>query len=140
MENYFLLAIGYWNLIGSIVLYLMLNPAIADKLLRQWIEITTFSPDLGKYGSIWLLWAATTNTFFSVINIYAVHWSTSSKVTVIWGDSFVYCIFLLPMIVVFNNENYGRGLYVSILLSIFWILWAVYSLFTIQSAIGAVQR
>jgi len=39
MEDYFFVAIGYWNVIGSIVFYLMLNNAIADKLLRQWTEV-----------------------------------------------------------------------------------------------------
>lgn len=60
MESYFLLAIGYWNLIGSIVLYLMLNPAIADKVLRQWLEVVTVPDDVGRYGSLWLVWAAST--------------------------------------------------------------------------------
>jgi len=45
-RTYFLLAIGYWNLLGSIALYLLLNTAIADKLLRQWTEIITQPNDL----------------------------------------------------------------------------------------------
>lgn len=129
MESYFLLAIGYWNLIGSIILYLMLNPAIADKVLRQWIEIITIPYDVGKHGSLWLVWAASTNIFFSIVNIAAAHWEETSQRTVIWGDLFVYGILLLSMIAVFNHENYGKGLYVSIFLGIFWILWAGYSLF-----------
>ncbi|NJP10364.1 MAG: hypothetical protein HC866_13550 [Leptolyngbyaceae cyanobacterium RU_5_1] len=132
MENYFLLAIGYWNLIGSIVLYLMLNEAIADKILRQWIEIITVPYDVGKYGSLWLVWAASTNTFFSVINVLAVHWARTSQVVVVCGDLFVYGIFLLSIIVVLNDKNYGRGLYVSIFLTIFWMLWAIYSLFVLS--------
>jgi hypothetical protein len=133
MENYFLLAVGYWNLVGSIALYLMLNEAIADKLLRQWTKIITQPNEIGKYGSLWLVWAATTNTFFSVVNVFAVSWEQASQVTVICGDLFVYGILLLSMIVALNNKNYGRGVYIAILLSIFWMLWAGYSLFILLS-------
>uniref|UniRef100_A0A832H3B3 TspO protein n=1 Tax=Oscillatoriales cyanobacterium SpSt-402 TaxID=2282168 RepID=A0A832H3B3_9CYAN len=133
MESYFLLAIGCWNLIGSIVLYFMLNPAIADKILRQWIELITVPYEVGKYGSLWLVWAASTNMFFSVINVLAIHWARASQVVVICGDLFVYGILLLSMIVVLNDKGYGRGLYISIFLSIFWMLWAVYSLFLLLS-------
>lgn len=133
MENYFLLAIGYWNLIGSIVLYLMLNPAIADKILRQWTEIVTVPYDVGRYGSLWLVWAASTNTFFSVMNILTIRWAHTSQIAVICGDLFVYSVLLLSMTVVLNNENYGRGLYVSIFFSIFWIVWAICALFILLS-------
>ncbi|MEC4884936.1 MAG: hypothetical protein SAL70_26990 [Scytonema sp. PMC 1070.18] len=128
MENNFFLAVGFWNLIGSVFLYLMLNKTFADKVLRKWTGIITESYDIGKYGSLWLLWAATTNTFFGVINIFAVSWEPSSKVVVIYGDVFVYAALFLPAIVVLSNENYGKGHYVNILLGIFWIVWAVYSL------------
>lgn len=133
MGNYFLLAIGYWNLIGSVVLYFMLNPAIADTILRQWIEIITVPYEVGKYGSLWLVWAASTNTFFSVMNVFAVHSAHASQIVVICGDLFVYGILLLSMLAVFNNKSYGRGLYVSICLSIFWMLWAIYALFVLSS-------
>jgi hypothetical protein len=106
MENYFLTSIGCWNLIGSIVLYLMLNNTIADRVLGHWTEIITHPYDAGKYGSFWLLWAATTNTFLSIVNIFAVHWEQVSKVIVVCGDLFVYSIFLLSMIVAISSEIY----------------------------------
>lgn len=131
MENYFLLALGSWNLIGSIVLYLMLNEAIADRILRIWTEIITYPYRAGKYGSFWLLWAATTNAFFGMVNIVATYWELASKITVIYGDLFVYSALLLPMLVALKNENYGRGLYISILLGIAWIGGAIYCLFAL---------
>lgn len=133
MESYFFLTIGYWNLIGSIALYFMLNPAIADKVLRQWTETITQPYDNGQYGSIWLIWAATTNVFFGVINLFAVHWETATKVIIIGCDGFVYGIFLLAMIVTRKNAFYGRGMDVTSVLSIVWIIWAGHLLFTLLS-------
>jgi len=118
MEITFLLAIGYWNLIGSIALYLMLYPAIADKVLRQWLEVITVPYDVGKYGSLWFIWTASTNTFFSVMNILAARWTHPSQIVVICGDLFVYSVFLLFIVIFINNENYSRGLYISMFFSI----------------------
>lgn len=128
MENYFLWALGFWNLIGSIALYLMLNEAIADRILRTWTETITHPYDAGKYGSLWLFWAATTNTFFGFVNLVATQWELASKIAIIYGDLFAYGVFLLPLLVVLRNENYGRGLYITMLLGIFWIGWAIYCL------------
>jgi hypothetical protein len=128
MENNFLRALGYFNLIGSVFLYLMLNKTFADKVLRNWTWIISEPYDIGKYGSLWLLWTATTNTFFSIINIFAANWEQTSKTVVIYGDLFVYAALLIPEIAVIRNKNFGSGHYVNILLGVFWILWAVFSL------------
>jgi hypothetical protein len=128
MEKYFLLSVGYWNLIGSIVLYLMLNQAFADKVMREWTFIFAYPYDIGKYGSLWLLWAATTNTFYSIINIFAAQWDTEIQTTVIAGNVFIYGSFLILSILAIKNENYGKGNYVNIILFLFWISWALYCL------------
>ena len=131
MEKYFLLSVGYWNLIGSIVLYLMLNQAFADKVMRQWTSIFAYPYDIGKYGSLWLLWAATTNTFYSIINIFAAHWDKEVQTTVIYGNVFIYGLFLTLSIFALKNENYGKGNYVNIILFLFWLGWAIYCLIKI---------
>lgn len=129
MESYFLRSVGYWNLLGSLVLYLMVNEAIADRILRGWTEIIAYPYSVGKYGVVWLLWAATTNTFFGVINIFAATWEPSAKTVILYSDLFVYGILLLPAIAALKNENYSKGLLITVLLGIFWILWALYLLF-----------
>jgi hypothetical protein len=48
-------------MLGSTALYLMLNEAIADRILRKWTQIIAYSYNVGKYGLMWPLWAATTN-------------------------------------------------------------------------------
>jgi hypothetical protein len=127
MENYFFLALGFWNIIGSIFLYLMLNQKLADNILRKWAEIITQPYDIGKYGSLWLLWAATTNTFFGVINIFATNWQKNNQIIVIYGDLFVYLTLFLAAILMLKDENFGKGHYVNIVLIFFWIVWGVYS-------------
>lgn len=130
MEIYFLCSLGYWNLLGSALLYLMLNEAIADQVLRKWTSIIAYPYNVGKYGSMWLLWAATTNTFFGIVNVFAATWEHTAKTVVITSDLFVYSILLLPAIVALKSENYSNGHFINIFLGIFWILWALYCLFT----------
>ena len=129
MESYFLYFVGYWNLLGSIVLYLMVNEAIADRVLRQWTEIIAHSYSVGKYGTMWLWWAATTNLFFGLVNIFAAAWEPSAKTVILYGDLFVYGILLVPALAALQDESYSKGLFINILLGIFWILWALYLLF-----------
>ncbi|MBD1847707.1 hypothetical protein H6F89_30805 [Cyanobacteria bacterium FACHB-63] len=128
MNTIFLLSIGYWNLMGSIALYLMLNKAIADRLLREWTWIIAAPYEVGRYGNLWLVWAATTNTFFGAINLFAAHWESMNQIAVIWADLFVYGVFLLSAIVVLKGNDYGKGHFINIGLFIFWSLWAVYLL------------
>lgn len=128
MKDVFLLSIGFWNLIGSIALFLMLNKAIADKLLRKWTWMITAPYDIGQYGNLWLLWAATTNTFFGAINLFAAHWESTSQIAVICGDLFVYGSLLIPAIVVLKSNDYGKGHFINVGLCVFWSLWAVYLL------------
>lgn len=130
MESYFLCSLGLWNMLGSIGLYLMLNEAIADQILRKWTEMIAYSYNVGNYGSMWLLWAATTNMFFAAVNVFAATWEHNAKTVVIYGDLFVYGILLFPAIAALKNENYNKGLFIYVLLSIFWIFWALYLLFT----------
>lgn len=129
MQTYFLLSVGCWNILGSIALYLMLNPAICDRILRKWIGMIAYPYDVGKYGSIWLIWAATTNTFFGLINILAINWGELARTEILYCDLFVYGVLLVPTILTLRNENFARGHYVNAGLGIFWILWALYVLF-----------
>lgn len=130
MDTYFLLAVGSWNLIGSIALYLMLNSTLADKILRDWTWIIAHPYDVGQYGSLWLWWAATTNTFFGAINIFAANWESTSQTIVIYGDLFVYGVLLLPAIVALKQEKYGygKGHIVNVVLGFVWILWDIFVL------------
>ena len=129
MQDYFLLSVGCWNILGSAALYLMLNKAIADQLLRTWTEMIAYPYDAGKYGSIWLLWAATTNTFLGIVNLLAVTWDELAATEIIYCDLFVYGVLLVPAIATLRSKNFARGHYFNVGLGIFWILWALYVLF-----------
>lgn len=136
MENWFFWSVGYWNLIGSIVLYLMLNQTIADKVMREWTWTFAHAYDIGKYGSLWLWWAATTNTFFGAINLFATSWELSSKAIVLYSDLFVYSMFLPPTLIAISNSasgegKYGTGNYFHLFLTCFWLLWAIYVLMSL---------
>lgn len=128
MEDYFLLAVGAWNLIGSLFLYAMLHPAIADQVLRKWTWTITAPYEVGQYGVLWLWWAATTNTFFAGMNLFALGWVASVQRVVIYGDGFVYGVLLLPAIAALRHPGYGKGHYINVALGGFWLLWAIATL------------
>jgi len=136
MENYFFLSIGYWNVVGSIVLYLMLNQSIADKVMREWTWTFTQVHEIGEQGSLWLWWAATTNMFLGIINIFATGWESDSQAIVLWSDLFVYGMFLPPILIAVRNSGsgkakYGKGNYFHLLLICFWLLWTIYVLMSL---------
>jgi hypothetical protein len=126
----FFLAIGYWNLVGSFVLYAMLSPKFADNILRIWCQIIAFDYDVGKYGSLWLWWAATANLFYSYINIMAARWDKSVQYHILLGNIIFYGVFFLLGIGATRNKNYANGNLVNLSLCIFWLGWAVYLLFS----------
>lgn len=137
MAHDFFLAIGYWNLGGSIVLYLMLNPMIANTILKQWIWIITQPYDVGTYGSLWLLWAATTNTFLGLINLWAANWQPAIQRLVLYGDVFVYGVIGMATIAVLRHTDYGQGTYFNVGLGIFWLIWAALVLNHIEAPFAA---
>lgn len=124
MTSYFLLAMGSYNLLGSAVLYAMLNSRIADLVMRRWASIFVDVYDIGRYGSLWLWWAATANVFYSVINIIAADWELTVQRTIIWSDLFMYSVFLALAIAALGNPHYGKGNSINILLFTGWLLWA----------------
>ena len=128
--EFFFLAIGYYNLVGSFLLYTMLSKKLADSVLRTWCQIIAFDYDVGKYGSLWLCWAATSNLFFSYINIMAATWDKSVQAQVLWGNIIVYGVFLVLAIAAIRNKNYAIGNVVTLGLFAFWLGWTIYLLFS----------
>ena len=126
----FFLAIGYYNLVGSFLLYAMLSKKLADSVLRTWCQIIAFDYDVGKYGSLWLCWAATTNLFYSYMNIMAAKWDKNVQYQVLLGNIIVYGVFLVLAIAATRNKNYASGNFVTIGLCGFWLGWTVYLLFS----------
>jgi hypothetical protein len=132
MQRYFLLTIGCYNLLGSITLYLMLNRGIAVYLLRRWAFIfsDTYSD---QYGSVWLGWAATSNLFYSLLNLAAVSWDSLAQKMVIYGNLLLYSVFLgLTLLTVhrhdYSRKSYDKSCYINLFLFTIWIFWAIASL------------
>jgi hypothetical protein len=72
--NTYLLAIGWWNLVGSILMLGLFNEWFGKKIFNEWSKIISTEYKLDYWGKFWLSWAIGTNIFFALINILSVKW------------------------------------------------------------------
>ena len=70
MELY-LKAIGWWNLIGALFMFVFLSESIANKVLVEWSEIFTEKYAVSYYVKFWLVFAIGLNIFYGLMNIMA---------------------------------------------------------------------
>ena len=75
--NTYLLAIGWWNLVGSIVMLGFLYQSFGQKMLNEWTLMFKDKFILDYWGKLWFVWAAGLNIFFGLVNIMAVKWCLS---------------------------------------------------------------
>lgn len=130
MINY-LFAIGWWNLTGSILMLAFLNESLGNNILIEWTGIFKTKFDLGYYGKLLLLWAVGLNTFFALINILASYWKHAEMMTfLLWTDILVYILFIISGIWGLIAKRCGSGIYVTFLISLIWISWGVFVLFS----------
>ena len=124
--NTYLLAIGWWNFIGSIMMIGFFYQPFGKKMLNDWTRmfITEFSLDY--WGKLWLMWAVGLNIFFGLINILAVHWGYEDvKTFLIWVDISAYAFFIGISIWGLKVGRCGSGIYSAFVIFAFWIIWGI---------------
>lgn len=124
MDTY-LLAVGYWNLAGSIMMMGMISPYIGNKMLVEWSRIFSAQFQLGFYGKLWLFWAAGLNIFFGVTHITAATWDEAIQMFFIKADIVIYIIFILLGIWGIIAKKCGIGIYVAFGVFLIWIGWGM---------------
>lgn len=123
MDTY-LLALGWWNFIGSIMMLGMLYQPFGKKVLNEWCLM--FKPEfvLDYWGKLWLFWAAAINIFFGLMNIMAVKWGyTDVKIFLIWSDIVSYSIFTGLAVWGLKAGRMASGVYSAFVIFSIWILW-----------------
>lgn len=123
----FLLWIGLYNLIGSIMLMAMHFERIADTLLRRATEIIAEPYLHGAYGRLWLWWAATMNLFVGVVMLLATRWEAVVQKEIILAVVGIYVLMYLVMVFGGRKPKYGSGIYVTHVLWLIQIAWGIYT-------------
>ncbi len=123
--NTYLLAIGWWNFAGSIMMLGFLYQPFGQKMLNEWTMIFKEKFVLDYWGKLWFVWAAGLNIFFGLVNIMAVKWGYEEvKLFLIWFDIIGY---LMVVGFVVWGLKAGRllrsGSIVAVVIFSIWIIW-----------------
>ncbi len=130
MDNY-LLALGWWNFLGSILMLGFFHQPFGKKMLNEWTKIFSTEFVLDYWGKFWLAWATGLNIFFGLVNIYAVKWGyVEVKEFLIVFDIIAYSLFIGLALWGMKAKRTGPGIYSALLIFLFWIGWGVSVMFT----------
>ena len=122
--NSYLLAIGFWNFFGSLMMIGFFNEAFGKKMLNDWTKIFKTEFKLDYWSKFWLAWAIGLNLFFGLVNIMAVKWDYNElKKFLVYTDSVAYCGFLALAIWGKTAGRTASGIYSVFIIFSFWIVW-----------------
>jgi hypothetical protein len=125
----FLLSIGWWNFIGSIMMLGFLYEPFGQSVLNNSTKIFSEKFTLNYWSRLWLVWATGLNIFFGLINIFAARWEYPElKTFLVYMDLFAYSIFLMLAIWGLKTKKLGSGGYSVLLIFTAWITWAIWVL------------
>lgn len=130
MES-FLLYIGLYNLFGAFVLMAMHNQRVAEWVLAKGTEMISEPYEHGKFGLLWLWWAATANAFLGAIMVLATRWPDEIQREVTIGVIVLYAVmYVVCTIGGRKRPPWGRGvvsLHVLWPAQMAWGLWALFA-------------
>jgi len=127
MESY-LIALGSWNLLGSLMMIGFFNEAFGRKMLNDWTKMFTIEFKLDYWSKFWLGWAIGLNIFFGMVNIFAAFYSmTEMKVMIICFDLFAYAMFICLAIWGIKVGRCASGIYSALFIFVIWIGWGIFT-------------
>lgn len=125
----FILALGWWNLVGSFLMLGFLNESFGRKMLNEWTKIFANEFRLEYWSRLWLFWAAGMNIFFGLINIMAAAWDfTPLTRFLVLSDLVSYAAFLALAVRARVKGQLGIGGYSVLVIFTGWLLWGVSTL------------
>ncbi len=102
--------------------------SIADTVLRKATEIIAVQYTHGLFGRLWLWWAATMNLFLGSIMLLATRWDEFVQKEICAVVAIAYSIMYLVLLFGGKKPKYGRGVFITHLLWLGQIAWALYVL------------
>lgn len=125
----FLLAVGWWNFGGSILMLFFLNEEFGKNILNKWTKIYNEPFVLSYWTRVWLFWAAGINVFFGLINVMSVKWGYPEIMRfLVLSDLAAYCVFFILAIWGFSTKKLGSGAYSVFIIFAGWIAWGISTL------------
>lgn len=124
----FLTYIGWYNLLGPVLLFAMQSEHVADGVLRRGTEFVARPYTHGEYGRMWLWWAGAANGALGFIMVRAARWAPTMQRDVIVAALGVYVVLYVAMAVGARAPKYGRGVWVTHGLWVVQIAWGLYAL------------
>src|SRR5262245_42870519 len=110
--NAYLLALGWWNLVGCGFMLLLLHPKWGPKLMNECVAVLSEPYNVDFYAALWVFWATGLNVFYALINILSVGWEFAPLMRfTAWTDVISYCIFLALGIRTHVRGKAGKGIY-----------------------------
>jgi hypothetical protein len=125
MDRY-LTALGWWNLIGSIMMIGFFNESFGKKMLNDWCKIFATEFKLDYWSRFWLGWAIGLNIFFGIINILAAGWDlVQLKQFLIYFDMAAYLAFVGLVLWGLKTKHCASGAYTALIIFMVWIIWGL---------------
>lgn len=128
MMNDYLFYIGWYNLIGAVLIASLHVESFAKTFLNKVTEIALYPYEHGKFGKMWLWWAASANFFLGYIMLRSASWPIEIQQDITVASLIVYAIMFLVLIVGGRQPTFGRGVYVTYFLWIAQIAWGMFAL------------
>ena len=124
----YMTTLGWWNLVGSLIMIGFFNERFGQKMLNEWTGIFATRFTLNYWSKFWLGWAIGLNIFFGIINICAVFWAqVELKVVIISFDIAAYVAFILLCIWGKRTGHTGPGLYSCYIIFGIWLAWGIFT-------------
>lgn len=124
--NSYLLALGWWNFLGSLMMIGFFNESFGKKVLNEWTKMFKTEFVLDYWSKFWLAWAIGLNIFFGLINILAVRWGyLEVKTFLICVDLVAYSLFVGLALWGIKAKRADTGIYSALLIFAGWIIWGL---------------
>ena len=125
----YLQSLGWWNLVGSVLIFFFLNEKIGNAILVKWGGLFKEEFTHNFYSRLWICWAAGMNIFFALVNIYSPIWNVQELMNfIVYFDIISYSIFVFLVIRTLVNKTAGVGMYLALLIFLVWIGWGISTL------------
>ncbi len=126
----FLLTLGWYNFLGSLLMIGFFNEAFGRKILNEWTKIFREEFTLSYWSRLWLFWAIGLNIFFGLINIMAAAWNYHELLRfLVVSDIVAYGCFFLLTVRAYLLKYLDVGGYAVFVIFAGWLIWGISTLF-----------
>lgn len=125
----FLVWVGLYNVVGSLVVVAMTDVRIADAVMRRGTEMASQPYVHGPFERLWIWWAGAANLFLGAVMLLATRWPPVVQREVCMAVVAMYAVMYVVCVVGGRRRPpWGRGVYSLHVLwpaQMAWGIWAL---------------